>query len=151
MITSIPWFQSALNFFTNKNMKNDTRPWNHKWVCTEWHKLQHPLKLMNATPLHIIVNKCIWHISTLITWADTSKIAECGKYRRLGITQKSHSLHHISLSDIHRRDTAAISKCTKDAVRFKLSVYTLICVAPCIFVILVNFVANKCTLFILFL
>jgi hypothetical protein len=28
---------------------------------------------------------------------------------------------------------------------------TLICVAPCIFVILVNFVANKCTLFILFL
>jgi hypothetical protein len=25
------------------------------------------------------------------------------------------------------------------------------CVAPCIFVIIVNFVANKCTLFILFL
>jgi hypothetical protein len=28
---------------------------------------------------------------------------------------------------------------------------TLMCVVPCIFVIIVNFVANKCTLFILFL
>jgi hypothetical protein len=33
----------------------------------------------------------------------------------------------------------------------KLKEWTLICVAPCIFVILVNFVANKCTLFISFL
>jgi hypothetical protein len=39
---------------------------------------------------------------------------------------------------------------TSKQINCKLSCITLICVAPCIFVILVNFVANECTLFICF-
>jgi hypothetical protein len=101
-------------------------------------------------------------------WVPINRTMHCHKPTECGLTtvtlnlqtsptdplrKLSHNINAIYLLQSRNKQNSGrnITMHSGTIHQNKRGILTLICVAPCIFVIIVNFVANKSTLFILFL